>query len=456
MKWTVKLVAEVGQGEALEREIATIEREDQVSPASIGLTIAEGKSIMEGLQRELVTAQMEQHGAAIQSCQQCGRAFRTKGYYQSTLRSVYGKIRMRVRRIRGCSCSGSQGRTYSTLFTNKSPITAELRYLTAKMAALLPFGKAADFLGELLPLSAVTAVSTVRNRTMNVGNRLRKAAEVLATIATAAETPCKELVVGLDGGYVKSRHPRPERNFEIVAGKVLDGKGNATRFAFARNGGADGAAMARLALRRCGANENTSVAFLTDGDAGLRAIHQQVAPQAEHILDWFHIAMRFTNLQQTAKGASSLTEGGVRIHALAELERAKWRFWNGYKKKGLIGLVHLRQWALAHCFDHIPTLKKLAHALSETLRYLELNADSMPNYGKRYRGGMRISTGFVESSVNEIIAKRMAKRQQMRWNKHTVQSFLDVRIHVLNGTLEDAFRHWHRGFRPTTALAAAA
>ena len=63
MKWTVKLVAEAGQGEAQEREVATIEREDQVSPASIGLTIAEGKAIMEGLQRELVTAQVERHGA---------------------------------------------------------------------------------------------------------------------------------------------------------------------------------------------------------------------------------------------------------------------------------------------------------------------------------------------------------------------------------------------------------
>ena len=59
------------------------------------------------------------------------------------------------------------------------------------------------------------------------------------------------------------------------------------------------------------------------------------------------------------------------MHALTELERAKWRFWNGYKK-GLIGLVHLRWWALAQCFEHIPTLKKLAHALSETIRYLEL------------------------------------------------------------------------------------
>ena len=200
----------------------------------------------------------------------------------------------------------------------------------------------------------------------------------------------------LDGGYVKSRHPRPERNFEIVAGKVLDRQGQATRFAFARNGDADGVNIARLALRKSGANETTSVAFLTDGDAGLRAIHQQVAPQAEHILDWFHIAMRFTNLQQIAKGASIASNSGVRMHALTELERAKRRIWNGYKK-GLIGLVHLPHWALAHCFDHIPALKKLANVLSETIRYLELNADSMPNYGRRYRSGSRhppVSSSF--------------------------------------------------------------
>ena len=95
-----------------------------------------------------------------------------------------------------------------------------------------------------------------------------------------------------------------------------------------------------------------------------------------------------------------------------------------------------------------PHLTKLAHTLLETIRYLELNADSMPDYGKRYRAGQRISTGFVESAVNEIIAKRMVKKQQMRWNRDTVQRFLDARIHVLNGTLEDAFRHWHKGFRP--------
>jgi hypothetical protein len=45
----------------------------------------------------------------------------------------------------------------------------------------------------------------------------------------------------------------------------------------------------------------------------------------------------------------------------------------------------------------------------------------------------------------------MVKKQQMRWNRHTVQSFLDVRIHVLNGSLENAFRQWRFSANRSTA-----
>ena len=68
-------------------------------------------------------------------------------------------------------------------------------------------------------------------------------------------------------------------------------------------------------------------------------------------------------------------------------------------------------------------------------------------YAARRRRGEPISTAFVESAVNEIVAKRMNKKQQMRWDRTTVQPFLDVRTAVLNETLEDAFRHRHPGFR---------
>jgi hypothetical protein len=53
------------------------------------------------------------------------------------------------------------------------------------------------------------------------------------------------------------------------------------------------------------------------------------------------------------------------------------------------------------------------------------------------------------SAVNEIIARRMNKKPQMRWNRTTVHSFLDVRTAVLNDKVEDAFRHHYQGFRPT-------
>jgi hypothetical protein len=257
------------------------------------------------------------------------------------------------------------------------------------------------------------------------------------------------VVVGFDGLYVRNRHQRPERNFEVVTGKALDGDGRATRFAFVRNGGSEAVSAVGLALRRCGVNESTSVTVLTDGDAGLRAIHQQVAPQADHILDWFHIAMRFTNLQQLRKGIDSAADGGKRCHALAEIDRAKWRLWNGLAERGIIGLVHLEQWAQAKCFDDIPSLSKLARMLSDMIRYLELNADSVPDYGKRYRAGQRISTGFVESAVNERDRRKTDGEEATNAMEPVhFQSFLNVRIHVLNATLEDAFRHWHKGFRP--------
>ena len=243
----------------MEHEVITIERGESISPGTIGLTIAEAKVILEGLQRHVVANQVQEHNVAQRLCSQCGKAFRSKGYYRSTLRSVYGNVPVRVRRVKGCPCTGSQNHSYSVLFTNKYPVTPELKYLTAKMAALMPFGKAADFLSELLPMSAEVSASTVRNRTMRVGRRLQKSAEAL--VKASVTTPCKEAVVGLDGGYVRARHRRPERNFEIVAGKILAENGSATRFAFVRQGGCEGVSAADLALRRCGVKSR----YIVDG-----------------------------------------------------------------------------------------------------------------------------------------------------------------------------------------------
>jgi len=97
--------------------------------------------------------------------------------------------------------------------------------------------------------------------------------------------------------------------------------------------------------------------------------------------------------------------------------------------------------------------------VSDLLGSLERNRDALVPYAARRRRGEPISTAFVESAVDEIVAKRMNRAQQMRWNRATVQPFLDVRTAVLNGMLEDAFRQRYPGFRPANddkATAAAA
>ena len=87
-------------------------------------------------------------------------------------------------------------------------------------------------------------------------------------------------------------------------------------------------------------------------------------------------------------------------------------------------------------------------------------ASTLVHYAARRQRGEPISTAFVENAINEIVAKRMNKKQQMRWNRTTVQLFLDVRTAVLNETLEDVFRGRYLRFRlindADTAIAMAA
>ena len=72
-----------------------------------------------------------------------------------------------------------------------------------------------------------------------VGERLARLRPVGASDPEIdAATP--GVVIGLDGGCPCSRHRRPERNFEVIAGKVINLDGPQHRFAFARNGNSAG------------------------------------------------------------------------------------------------------------------------------------------------------------------------------------------------------------------------
>ena len=48
------------------------------------------------------------------------------------------------------------------------------------------------------------------------------------------------------------------------------------------------------------------------------------------------------------------------------------------------------------------------------------------NYGDRRRHGERIASSFAESAVNQVVSKRMVKKQQMKWGERGAHLLLQV------------------------------
>jgi hypothetical protein len=86
---------------------------------------------------------------------------------------------------------------------------------------------------------------------------------------------------------------------------------------------------------------------------------------------------------------------------IRSLERLKWFLWHGnvYQAVQVIESVE-GDLEVAVATSRESPARKLLKAVAEFHTYIKNNAGFIPNYGERYRHGERISTGFVESTVN--------------------------------------------------------
>ncbi len=67
--------------------------------------------------------------------------------------------------------------------------------------------------------------------------------------------------------------------------------------------------------------------------------------------------------------------------------------------------------------------------------------------GDRWHQGERISTAFVESTINQVVSRRFVKKQQMQWTLRGDHLLLQTRTKVLNDELEGTFQQWYPRFR---------
>jgi hypothetical protein len=197
------------------------------------------------------------------------------------------------------------------------------------------------------------------------------------------------------------------------------------------------------------------------GDTG-SALQLYLHPPAAHILAWFHVAMRLSVLQQTAKGVPEKTRDEEKDYPLRdpsrrELERLQWFLWHGnvYKAWQVIECVEMDLDAAVVNHGH-ETARKRPRAVKEFQTYIKNNQGCIPHYGERYHAGEPISTGCGASTVNQVISKRFGKQHQMAWTPRGAHLLLQIRTRVLNGEWETTFRQEYPGVRPCVAEGIAA
>jgi hypothetical protein len=144
--------------------------------------------------------------------------------------------------------------------------------------------------------------------------------------------------------------------------------------------------------------------------------------------------------------------------AYRDLERVKHFLWHGNTFRAMQVLEDLRDdFEIACANDADDKQRAFFDRLGEFCTYIGRNGDEIPNYGERHRCGEPISTATAEGAVNQVISRRMVKKQQMRWSPRGAHLLLQVRTRVLNDDLAADFARWYPGLTtPDRQLAGAA
>jgi hypothetical protein len=350
MKITVQLVVCDDDGhEETFTDVMVLEKACQ-RIEHLGLTLAEAKQTLIALQQRLVEQQSAAFVAAHAQCDHCGKPLGIKAYHTRTFRTLFGTVTLTSPRLYHCRYRRRKTTTFrplNALLTES--IAPELLFMETKWASLVSYGLTAQALKDFLPVDATLNATTIQNHALAVAQRCE---DELGEEQWAFEEGCPAdwetlpipdgpLTVGIDGGYVRDWDEK-KGHFEVIVGKSILAFRRADEedipsskcFGFVQT--LDTKPKRRLfeVLQSQGHQMNQQITFLSDGGDTVRDLQLYLNPYAEHLLDWFHLAIRLTVLQQTAKGLPLTIQDEEETYTLRDpvvrsLERLKWSLWHG-------------------------------------------------------------------------------------------------------------------------------
>src|SRR6266404_680012 len=239
MKIKIQITVESDKDQGVVQEVAHLDR-GTLRPETLGMTLAEARAILAGIERTVVEQQAAEFMAQQRTCSRCGRERSYKGRHHIVFRTPFGKLRLESPRFYHCQCK-SDGRTsfspLAELLQERS--SPELVYLETKFAALVSYGLTVELLKEVLPISQDLSTTTIRQRVHQTAQRLEDELGEEQDIFIGGcqrdwdqlPDPAAPLIVGIDGGYVhaKDQRSRAEGWFEVIVGKSMSQDGESSK-----------------------------------------------------------------------------------------------------------------------------------------------------------------------------------------------------------------------------------
>ena len=450
MRCTVVLEFDDGDSTALRRvELTRLYRDvADPKPGDVGLFLAEGKTLLQTVQQEFAMAQIQQFCELRRTCRACGAPRRRHDSHCSELKTTLGKVFYCRERWKACDCGADESRYVSPL-KNYLPesSTGELRWLHATLGASMPYRQAMRVMQLLLPTSGRDNHVTLRNHTVSVGGSIQDTSPPRCP----PEAAKAEAELGIDVGYVrqvkgvakgKDRGKDSSSIAIVVAAVGPVGKPPRVWASALPRSKRLHIEMSKF-LKDSGYEPSNRVCVLSDGARDLAAVATALPHASRWVLDWAHIGRMLQYVDQAIAPLAHgrLTPAGSTFELWDLFVRFRSWVWTGETKRWKVAGEKLCE-LLALREQGDPTaLRKRAQAarykLMDLLYYLQANLRSLIDYRSWQLAGRRISTGFVESTINRIVGRRMCKGQQMRWSRLGAHCLVQVRAALLNQELDE-------------------
>lgn len=407
-----------------------------------------GRQAMREATQQAVRAAEEQR----KICPHCGsEASRSEGTDQRIILTKFGRVAFPLRRQR---CQGCQRRFRPADECVKSlqggNVTAALREACSEAGASFPYVTAAQVVNDLC--GAQISPEHVRRLTNRTGSQeaVRQAAEAKAIVEpTAAQVrkqreaqvrqgahqklePPALLLVGLDGGWIKSREQKGGMEGKVgVIVSEMDplGKRGRRRMSSRRYVATFEPAnvlgtLSYAATCQLQAQEAPTQVVVGDGAHWIKTQADVHFPQAVKILDWPHLWRKIHAAIRAVRPGQSKP---AREWRKGQYETLSPLLWQGQVDAALAHLHALRPGANQEPIDK----------LEEAITYVDNQRDWIGNYQQWQEMGYPVGSGLVERGVAVVINPRM-KRRGMRWKRANATAVVALRVCLLNAAWEKA------------------